>query len=85
MKKVFIFTTEGKHNRRTGGISVTAQVYQIIGNRPEYVLEVKWNTAAFKGPQSTVMNRLADNGIIPKKYAKGYYLLSNKDIEIFEV
>lgn len=71
--KTFIYTKESRTNRGMAGYFVTAQVYQISKNTPKHVLEVKWNTASFKGEASAIMNALAENGILPKKYAEGSY------------
>ena len=75
--KNFMFTESGVYNRRTGGTNVTAQIYRIVKNTPEWVAEIKWNTASFKGPESTVMNVLAFKGEIPRQFTEGYYSHNN--------
>lgn len=70
--KTYIYTTVGKWNRNTGGSRVVAQVYLVEKNIPKHVAEVTWNTGSFKGEESTIMNTLAKNGVLPKKYSEGY-------------
>lgn len=67
--KTFIYTTESKTSKRMSGHIVTAQVYEVTKNTPKHVLQV----ASFKGEKSAIMNALAINKILPKKYSEGYY------------
>lgn len=73
MKKVFLFTQKSYTNSRMCGHKVTAQVYEVIKNIPKHVGEVQWNTASFKGETSAIMNFLAKEGKLPKKFEGGYY------------
>jgi len=79
--KTFIYTTKSKP-RRMGGSNVTAKVFRIKNNTPECITTLNWCTASFKGEESAIMNHLAEEKDIPKKYS-GYY--SERDQDIFRI
>jgi hypothetical protein len=81
--KTFVYTKESRTSKTMSGSMVTAQVYQITKNTPKHVLEVKWNTASYKGDLSAIMNALAEKGVLPKKYAEGYYTIDECNFNIF--
>lgn len=71
--KQFLFTMVTSKQQTMGGRKQTVWIYRIKRNVPIYCTEVTWNTAGYKGENSCVMNALARNGDIPKRYEDGYY------------
>ncbi len=71
--KTFIYTIEKSYtNRSMCGHNVTAHVYHVKNNVPNYISVVTWNTASFKGEQSAVMDTLIAFKKVSKKFS-GYY------------
>lgn len=77
----FIYTTESKRNSRTGSSNVTANVYEILDNKPNYLGEVNWNTGSFKGETSAVMNFLQEQKVLMVE-GSYYHDVENRDFEI---
>jgi hypothetical protein len=76
--RVFIFKKETTSQRRSGGQNISFEIYEIKNNIPDYIGEEKANSASYKGDSSTVMNYLAEKGIISSEY-NGYYRASEME------
>lgn len=92
--KTYIFTKEYKKN--SYGCTVTAKVYRVKNNIPEYVTKVIYNTGSYRGHESEVFCELINIGEIPQSYYNlskndysggGYYCekVKEKGIQIIEL
>lgn len=67
--------------KRNGSRTLTFSIYRIKNNKPKYLGEVKRESAAYKGDNTTVAEFIAKKD----HYAFDGYKLKRKDIHITEI
>lgn len=72
MKRFFYVITNSKRRPSSGSRSQTADIYQIKRNIPKLVAVAKWDTGSYYGANTEVTKRLAQKGLIPKKFGDYY-------------
>jgi len=86
--KTYIYTEKKNDINRNGGRNVTADIYEVKKNKPIYVDDVKWNTASFKGEDSSVYDKLKEKKLVSDKEYKsndGYYRRNNSKVNTVRI
>ncbi len=69
-KKKFVYKKVSSRSTGMGETNVKAEIYKISKNTLSRVGEAKWNTASYRGDESTVFNEFKKIGLISKKIQK---------------
>ena len=69
-KKKFVYKKVSSRATGMGGTDVKAEIFKISKNTLSKVGDVGWNTASYRGDESTVFNELKALGLISKKIQK---------------
>ena len=69
-KKKFVYKKVSSRSTGWGGSNVKAEIFKISKNTLSHVGDVKWNTASYRGDESSVYNELKALGLISKKTQK---------------
>jgi len=69
-KKKFVYKKVSARSTGMGGTNVKAEIFKISKNTLTKVGDVGWNTAGYRGDESTVFNELKELGLISKKIQK---------------
>jgi len=69
------------------GTWVSANVYRISKNLPEFITEVEWDRKAddYKDDNTSVMYELADLGKIHKSFRHGHTFTGKENIRILKI
>ena len=82
--QTFISVIKTEKTSRTYSWTKTNEyIYRVINNVPEYVGNVDYNTASFRGRDSAVMNELTRQGHLPKKLY--WYYKTNTQFKIINL
>ena len=71
--------------RRMGGRVQKVDVYTIRYSELKYIGQTSWNTASYKGDESSVYGYLYRKNLVPKRQYKkdgGYYSFRNPSVSI---